>query len=149
MWTPEAPGLLGHFRTHFATEPLVFDKWLTLNAMPTHDETPARLRAILADPDFPRNNPNRLRALVGAFAMNNLVQFAREDGEGFRFVAEFVADVDRRNPQVAARVLTAFRIWRDFEPRRREAAEAALRGLAATEGLSPNVADILTRTLSG
>jgi aminopeptidase N len=148
-WTPEAPGMLGDFRTMHTADPLVFDKWLTLNALPAHDETLDRIRAILADPEFPRNNPNRLRALVGAFAMNNLVQFARPDGQGFRFVADFVADVDTRNPQVAARVLTAFRLWRNFEPGRRDAAEKALRGLEEQGGLSRNVADILTRTLAG
>ena len=60
----------------------------------------------------------------------NPTQFARADGDGFRFVTEFVADVDKRNPQVAARVLTAFRVWRSFEPVRRAAAEAALEGAA-------------------
>ncbi|RYE88084.1 MAG: DUF3458 domain-containing protein [Hyphomicrobiales bacterium] len=149
VWTPQAAGLLGDFRTMHTADPLVFDKWLMLNAGPAHDETIDRLRAILADPDFPRNNPNRLRALVFSFAGGNLVQFARPDGEGFRFVTEFVADVDQRNPQVAARVLTAFRIWRNFEPARRELAEAALRNLHETATLSRNTGDILERTLAG
>ena len=148
-WTPQAAGLLGDFRTMYTADPLVFDKWLMLNSAPTHDETIDRLRAILADPDFPRNNPNRLRALVFSFANGNLVQFARPDGEGFRFVTEFVADVDTRNPQVAARVLTAFRVWRNFEPRRRELAEKSLKTLQETASLSRNTADILERTLAG
>jgi aminopeptidase N len=148
-WTTEAPALLGDFRTMYTADPLIFDKWLSLNAMPTHDATLERIKAVLADPTFPRNNPNRLRALVGTFAMNNQVQFARPDGEGFRFVTDFVADVDKRNPQVAARVLTAFRVWPRFEPVRREAAESALRALSESGELSRNTADILTRTLAG
>ncbi len=98
---------------------------------------------------FPRNNPNRLRALVGSFGMNNPTQFARADGAGFRFVAEFVADTDKINPQVAARVLTAFRVWRSFEPGRRAAAENALKSLRDPASLSRNTADILERTLAG
>ena len=141
--------MLGDFRTMYTADPLVFDKWLSLNALPTHDATLERIKAVLADPTFPANNPNRLRSLVGTFAMNNQVQFARPDGEGFRFVAEFVSDVDKRNPQVAARVLTAFRTWKSFEPNRRELAKAALEGLSAAGGLSRNTADILTRTLEG
>lgn len=148
-WTPEAPALLGDFRTMFTADPLVYDKWLSLNASAPHDATLERIRAILADPAFPRNNPNRLRALVGSFAMGNPVQFARPDGAGFRFVTEFVADVDTRNPQVAARVLTAFRTWRTLEPNRRGMAEAALRALSESGGLSRNTADILARTLAG
>ena len=108
-----------------------------------------RLKALLADPAFPRNNPNRLRALVGTFGMNNPTQFARADGEGFRFVTQFVADVDKRNPQVAARVLTAFRVWQTFEPGRRAAAESALKSLKESSELSRNAADILDRTLNG
>jgi len=149
VWTPQAAGLLGDFRTMYTADPLVFDKWLMLNASPAQDATIERMRAILADPDFPRNNPNRLRALVYTFVSANLPQFARLDGEGFRFVTGFVTDVDTRNPQVAARVLTGFRVWRSFEPRRRDLAEAALRGLQQNATLSRNTADILERTLAG
>ena len=148
-WTPEAEALLGNFRTMYTADPLVLDKWLMLNAVSPDSEVIARLTAILADPAFPRNNPNRLRALVGSFGLNNPAQFARPDGSGFRFVTEFVADVDKRNPQVAARVLTAFRVWRSFEPVRFAAAESALSALRDAGGLSRNTADILERTLAG
>ncbi len=148
-WTPDAEALLGNFRTMFTADPLVLDKWLALNAMAPDEEVVPRLAAILADPAFPRNNPNRLRALMGNFGLNNPAQFARPDGAGFRFVTAFVADVDTRNPQVAARVLTAFRVWRSFEPVRRGAAEAALTALRDAGGLSRNTADILERTLEG
>ena len=147
--TAESGAMLEDFRTRFTADPLVYDKWLGLNAAPPQDATLERVRAILADPAFPRNNPNRLRALVGAFASGNAVQFARQDGAGFRFVTEFVADVDKRNPQVAARVLTAFRTWRNYEPNRRGEAEAALLALRESGGLSRNTADILERTLAG
>ncbi|HHY50970.1 MAG TPA: aminopeptidase N, partial [Alphaproteobacteria bacterium] len=148
-WTAEAPALLGDFRTMYTADPLVFDKWLSLNAMAPDAGALDRIRALLADPSFPRNNPNRLRALVGTFGMNNPTQFARADGEGFRFVTGFVADVDQRNPQVAARVLTAFRVWQSFEPGRRAAAESALRALSESAELSRNTSDILSRTLAG
>ena len=146
--TPDSAALLDDFRSRFTADPLVYDKWLGLNAAPPVDGTLARVRAVLADPSFPKNNPNRLRALVGGFAAGNPVQFARPDGAGFRFVAEFVADVDKRNPQVAARLLTAFRTWRNYEPGRRAAAESALRWLKESATLSRNVSDILERTLA-
>ncbi len=148
-WTADAPALLGDFRTMYTTDPLVFDKWLALNAVAPDGAVVDRLKALLADPAFPRNNPNRLRALVGTFGMSNPTQFARPDGAGFRFVAEFVADVDQRNPQVAARVLTAFRVWESFEPVRRAGAGKALKSLQESAALSRNTADILTRTLGG
>ena len=104
---------------------------------------------MLADPGVPRTNPNRLRSLVGTFAMSNPTQFARADGAGFRFVADFVAEVDKVNPQVAARVLTGFRIWPMLDGTRREAARSALTGLSTSGTLSRNTADILTRMLAG
>jgi len=148
-WTSDAEAMLGHFRTMFTADPLVLDKWLALSASAPEPNVVARIGAILADPTFPRNNPNRLRALVGSFAMGNPSQFARADGSGFRFVTGFVADVDKRNPQVAARMLTAFRVWRGFEPTRRAAAEAALQALKNAGELSRNSTDILERTLGG
>lgn len=148
-WTADAEALLGNFRTMYTADPLVLDKWLVLNGVAPDAGVVARLSAILAAPDFPRNNPNRLRALVGSFAMGNPTQFARPDGAGFRFVTEFVGDVDKRNPQVASRVLTAFRVWRSFEAARRDMAEAALTALRDAGGLSRNTADILERTLAG
>ncbi|MEO8883731.1 MAG: aminopeptidase N C-terminal domain-containing protein, partial [Devosia sp.] len=147
-WTPEAEALLADFRKRYAGDPLVFDKWLGLSASPAQGETIERVRAILAEPDFPKNNPNRLRALLGNFTANP-TQFARADGAGFRFVTEFVADVDKRNPQVAARVLTGFRTFRNYEPKRRAEAESALKALRESGALSRNTADILGRTLDG
>jgi aminopeptidase N len=148
-WTSDAPALLADFRNRFGSDPLVLDKWLTVTASVPFDGVIERIAAVLAEPGFPKTNPNRLRSLVGSFAMGNPTQFARADGAGFRFVADFVAEVDKINPQVAARVLTGFRIWPMLESGRREAAKAALTGLQGTGGLSRNTADILTRMLAG
>ena len=93
-------------------------------------------------------NPNRLRSLVGSFAAANLSQFNRKDGAGYEFVSRIVIDTDRSNPQVAARILGAFKSWRSLEPRRRSLAEAALRTIERQDLLSPDVGDIVTRTLA-
>ncbi|MGV3489862.1 MAG: DUF3458 domain-containing protein, partial [Devosia sp.] len=148
-WTGDAQALLGDFRTMYTADPLVLDKWLALNAMAPDAAVVDRLKAILSSPDFPNSNPNRLRALLATFGMSNPTQFARADGAGFRFLAEAVADVDTRNPQVAARVLTAFRVWRGYEAVRRGEAEKALVALRDGGSLSRNTADILERTLAG
>jgi aminopeptidase N len=147
--TPDAAAMLADFRARFGADPLVLDKWLTLTAAAPRDGVIEAMKAILADPAFPKTNPNRLRSLVGTFAMSNPTQFARADGAGFRFVADFVTEVDKINPQVAARVLTGFRIWPMLENGRREAANAALAGLRDSGTLSRNTADILTRMLAG
>jgi aminopeptidase N len=147
--TPDAPAMLADFRTRFGADPLVLDKWLTVTAAAPRDGVIEAMKGILADPTFPKTNPNRLRSLVGTFVMGNPTQFARADGAGFRFVADFVTEVDKINPQVAARVLTGFRIWPMLESGRRGAANAALIGLRDGGTLSRNTADILTRMLAG
>src|SRR5690606_35780189 len=89
---PEAAGILADFRTRFGADPLVLDKWLAVTATAPRDGVIEDMAAILADPGFPKTNPNRLRALMGTFAMANPTQFTRADGAGFRFVADFVAE---------------------------------------------------------
>ena len=148
-WSQEAPALLGDFRTRFAGDPLVFDKWLTASAQAPDDGVVERIRATLAAPDFPRTNPNRLRSLLGSFAMSNPVQFTRKDGLGFRVVTEAVAEIDKVNPQVASRILTGFRILPTLQAARREAGEQALRALKEQHALSRNVSEILDRILAG
>jgi len=84
-------------------------------------------------------NPNRLRSLVGTFAAANLSQFNRKDGAGYEFVAKIVIETDRSNPQVAARLLGAFKTWRSLEPGRRSLAHAALKKLSSKKSCRPTL----------
>ena len=97
---------------------------------------------------FSLANPNRTRALVGGFCANQ-TQFNRPDGGGYDFLADVVLELDAANPQIAARLLTALRSWRSLEAGRRGRAEAALSRIAARSTLSPDVRDIVTRSLAG
>jgi aminopeptidase N len=92
-------------------------------------------------------NPNRVRSLIGNFAQANQTQFNRCDGEGYAFHADIVLGLDALNPQVSARLMTAFRSWRALEPERRAKAEAALKRVAASKALSRDLQDIVSRTL--
>ncbi|MCT8971180.1 aminopeptidase N [Microbaculum marinisediminis] len=144
---PEADAALDDFFERYRTDPLVLDKWFSLQATMTGADTLDRVTALMRHPAFSLSNPNRVRALVGAFAAANPTQFNRADGAGYRLVADFTLEIDRSNPQVAARLLSAFRSWRVLEPVRRAAAEAALRRIAGHEGLSRDSADIVERSL--
>ncbi len=143
----DADVLLDDFLKTNGTNPLLYDKWLTLIGSQPRPETLARVKAEFRHPDFPRHNPNRVRSLIGGFANGNPAQFAREDGEGFRFVTAISAEIDATNPQVAARLLTAFRSFTLYEPKRQAAARKALEALKTHE-LSRNTSDILVRILS-
>ena len=138
---------LAAFYARFADDALVVDKWFALQATAPGRGTLDRVRALTGHPAFSFANPNRVRALIGSFAAANHTEFNRPDGAGYGFVAGVVSDLDTRNPQVAARLLSAFKSWRALEPVRRAAAEAALRSVAAEPALSPDVADIVARCL--
>jgi aminopeptidase N len=145
---PERVAALDDFYARYAEDPLVIDKWFALQAIIPETATLGRVRALMRHPAFSIANPNRIRALIGAFAQSNHTQFNRRDGAGYDFVADFVLELDAKNPQVAARLMSAFRSWRALEAQRRARAEATLRRVAAVPALSPDVHDIVARTLA-
>src|SRR6185295_5509224 len=145
---PERQAAIGDFYRRYSADPLIIDKWFALQASVPEAATLERVRALTAHPAFSLANPNRVRALIGAFAQANQTQFNRADGAGYDFVAENVIALDGKNPQVAARLATAFRSWRALEPVRRGRAEAALRRLSAESTLSRDVVDIVARSLA-
>jgi aminopeptidase N len=139
---------LAAFEKRNRDNPLVIDKWLAIQATAPGAATLGRVRALIEGPHFSRSNPNRVRALIGAFASGNPTGFNRKDGAGYHFLADEVLKLDARNPQVASRILTAMRSWRSLEPDRRAHAGAALRRIAENDGLSADVSDIVDRTLA-
>jgi aminopeptidase N len=145
---PTRERALDDFAQRFEMDPLILDKWFSLQASIPEHETLDRVKNLMSHPGFSKSNPNRLRALVGSFAMANPSQFHRADGAGHEFVADIVIETDRSNPQVAARLLGAFKSWRSLESKRRAYAKKALEHIAAQENLSSDVADIVTRSLA-
>jgi aminopeptidase N len=145
---PERAAAFEDFYARYADDPLVIDKWFSLQAIIPEPATLDRVRALTRHPAFSAANPNRIRALIGAFAQANHTQFNRSDGAGYSFVADFALELDPKNPQVAARLMSAFRSWRTLETQRRGHAEAVLRRVAAKSALSRDVRDIVARTLA-
>ena len=134
------------FGRRYAMEPLILDKWFALQAQIPERETLERVRGLMNHRGFSLANPNRVRALIGGFTANQR-EFNRADGAGFALLEEVVTFLDPSNPQIAARLLTAMRSWRSLEDVRRGQAEAMLRRIAAKPSLSPDVRDIVTRSL--
>ncbi|MFZ0425315.1 MAG: aminopeptidase N [Xanthobacteraceae bacterium] len=145
---PERTAAFDDFYKRYAADALIIDKWLALQAAIPEPATLDRVLALTSHPAFSAGNPNRIRALIGSFAQVNHTQFNRKDGAGYEFVADFVLALDPKNPQVAARLMGAFRSWRALESTRRDRAEAALKRVAAAASLSRDVHDIVARTLA-
>ncbi|MGJ0392193.1 MAG: aminopeptidase N [Methylocystis sp.] len=136
------------FYNQFAGDNLVIDKWFALQATIPEPATTGRVLQLMSHPDFSLSNPNRLRSLIGAFANANLTRFHALDGSGYDLLTRVVLEVDSKNPQLAARLLSALRSWRTMEPRRRALIEARLRHIVGQEGLSADTKDIATRALA-
>jgi aminopeptidase N len=126
----------------------VLDKWFQIQASIPGPQSVERVEALMRHPAFSIANPNRVRSLVGAFSTANQTGFHRADGGGYRLFTDTVLVVEKRNPQVAARLATALRSWRSLEPVRQEQARQALLRLAGAEGLSADLRDIVERTLA-
>ena len=139
---------IGDFYKRFADNALVVDKWFSLHAMSPEPHTLETVQALTAHPAFSFANPNRVRSLIGAYAQSNPTQFNRVGGAGYDFVADVILSLDPKNPQLAARMATAFRTWRMLEEGRRAKAQAALTRIKAAPTLSRDLSDIVERALA-
>jgi aminopeptidase N len=137
---------LDAFYAKWKGEPLVVDKWLAVQAGSRLPGTLAEVRKLLAHPAFDIRNPNKVYALIRSFCGNH-VRFHAADGGGYAFLAEQVIAIDAFNPQVAARMARAFDRWKKFDAGHRQHASAALERIRDAQGLSNDVAEIVTKAL--
>ena len=139
---------LADFERKFGSDPLVMDKWYQIQATIPGTAAVDRVKALTQHQGFSLSNPNRVRALIGSYSSMNQTGFHQEAGSGYRFFAETILQIDKGNPQLAARLATAMRSWRSLEPVRREAAREALTIIATSKDVSTDLRDIIERTLA-
>ena len=138
---------LARFEERWRGDPLVMDKWLTLQAVSPLPGTLARVGELMSHPAFDAGNPNRFRALVHAFCAGNPVRFHAADGSGYRFWEDRMREVDPRNPEVAAHLAGVMAQWRRHDDTRRDRMGAAMESVLAMPGLSRNTDEVLARIL--
>jgi len=146
--TEEARAALAAFYERWRGDPLVLDKWFSIQATSRREDTVERVIELSGHPDFSLRNPNRVRSLVAMFCAGNQVRFNRRDGAGYRFLSDVVKRLDPRNPQLAARMASLFNSWRRFDADRQALMRAELEGIRALPGLSKDVYEIVTRALA-
>ena len=144
----ESAALLADFEQRWSDEQLVMDKWFSVQASSAGRETLERVKALMQHPAFNMGNPNRVRSLVGVFAGANQVQFHRSDGGGYRLLADVVLQLDHSNPQIAARMIRQMSRWRRFDEQRQQLMKSQLQRILSTEGLSKDVHEVVSRSLS-
>jgi aminopeptidase N len=125
------------------------NKWLSIEAISPQPNALSRIRQLGQDPVFDRNNPNKIYSLYAAFCRFNQVRFHDASGAGYKFIAEQIFEIDARNPQVAARLMTGFASWRLFDSKRQEMIKTELGKILAKPGLSSNVFELASKMLNG
>ncbi|WP_332066059.1 aminopeptidase N [Bartonella sp. CB189] len=144
----QAQNALNDFENRYRHDPLVMDKWFSIQAMVSEESTLDRVKQLMQHPLFSKDNPNRVRALIGVFASNNLTGFNRIDGASYQFLCQIILEIDKKNPQLSSRLLTTVRSWKKLEPIRRQKLEDALKTIAESSQLSSDVSDIVSRILA-
>ncbi|MGZ6010772.1 MAG: aminopeptidase N C-terminal domain-containing protein, partial [Caulobacteraceae bacterium] len=139
---------LADFYSRWQAEPLVIDKWFSVQARSPGPDALGRVLGLTAHPAFDPKNPNRLRALVAVFATANPYRFHDPSGAGYRFLADQILATDGFNPMTAARMVEPLGAWRRFRPALEVLMKAQLERIAAAPGLSKNVAELVTRALA-
>ena len=138
--------LLAQFADKFSDDALVMDKYFALIGSSRRSDTLRQVQTALQHPKFSLENPNKARSLIGSFS-RNVPHFHAEDGSGYRFIADKVIEIDRFNPQVAARLVQAFNLCNKLEPHRKNLVKQELQRIWAQEGLSKDVGEIVGKIL--
>jgi len=144
----ESDELLADFEQRWSDEQLVLDKWFSVQASSASGETLQRVKSLMQHPAFNMGNPNRVRSLIGVFAGANQVQFHRADGEGYRLLADVVLQLNSSNPQIAARMIRQMSRWRRFDDQRQQLMKRQLQRILSSQGLSKDVHEVVSRSLS-
>ena len=137
---------LKSFGEKWAHDPLVMDQWFTIQVSRPQEDVLERVKYLMQHPAFSLKNPNKVRALIGAFAQNR-VNFHRLDGQGYQLLADVVIELNRLNPEIAARLITPLTRWQRFDETRQALMRSQLERIKQ-QPLSSNVYEVVEKALA-
>jgi aminopeptidase N len=143
----ERESVIGDFYDKWKDEALVTDKWFGIQATSQHPDTLKRVRELISHAGFSIRNPNKVRALIGAFSQVNQTHFHSSNGEGYSFLVDYVIKIDAMNPQIASRLVGGFSFWKKYDSNRQQLMIAQLERIRDSENLSRDVYEIVTKSL--
>ncbi|MDF7666477.1 aminopeptidase N [Orbaceae bacterium ESL0727] len=140
--------LLADFDNKWHQDGLVMDKWFALNATSPAPDALTTVKKLLTHRAFTLSNPNRIRSLIGAFVNNNPVAFHAEDGSGYQFLVEILAELNQKNPQVAARLIDPLIRLKRYDHKRQITMRKALESLLKLDNLSKDLYEKISKALA-
>jgi aminopeptidase N len=147
-FSTERETMLQDFYQQWQQDPQVVEQWFGVQASSPQTGTLPQIKALMEHPAFDWKNPNKLRSVIGVFAGQNLVNFHAPDGSGYAFLAEQIIRLDRSNPQIAARLVAPLTRWKKFQSTTAQAMQESLRHVMAQGQLSPDVYEVVSKSLS-
>lgn len=146
-FTEEAADALDSFAERFADDPIVMDQWFSVQAAAVLPDGLERVQHLLHHPAFSIKNPNKVRAVIGAFSTQNTPNFHAQDGSGYAFLADKVIELDALNPQIAARIISPLTRWQRFDLHQQEMMLAQLKRIKHSGDLSADLYEVLEKSL--
>ena len=143
----EKKQVIADFYEQLQAEALVVDQWFMVQASSPQTDALDQVLELMQHPAFEMTNPNKIRALIGGFCNNNPVNFHREDGAGYGFLADQIITLNKLNPQVASRMATILTRWANYDKVRADLIKQELKRIKA-EKLSPDVYEVVTKALN-
>ncbi len=138
---------LDAFYQRWQHEPLVVNQWLQVQASAPLPNALETVHELQRHPAYDASNPNKIRAVVGAFCAQNPINFHKEDGSGYEFLADQVIALNTKNPQIAARLLGPLSKWRKYLPAAQARMRSALERIQAQKNLSKDVYEVVSKSL--
>ena len=126
----------------------MIDKWFSAQVIMAH---PNYLNKVVKDltnhRDFSLKTPNRIRSVLGAFSANT-AGFHQENGENYELFSDWILKVDPINPQVAARMCSAFETWKRYDVNRQKLIKMQIDKILEANTISKDTKEMLTRLVS-
>jgi len=132
------------FYSQYCNDVQVMDKWFAVQSL-SPIMSVERLKMLMKHPLFALTNPNRVRSVLSAFSQNH-IQFHTD--EGYQLMADSVIELDKINPQMAARLVSSFNHWRRFSLDYSKLQRNQLERICSLEDLSSNVYEIVNKALA-
>ncbi len=138
---------VNQFYNKWQGDKLVLDKWFSVQAVSTLNNSLEKVKELTEHPDFTMTNPNKVRSLIFMFALHNQVGFHLSGGKGYQFVADQIIALDAINHQVAARLSSCFNHWKRYDDQRQGLMKKELERIIGIKTISKNVYEIVSRAL--
>jgi len=143
----KAKSALDIFHAKWRNDAQVIEQWFSVQASsPLYTDLDG-VKALMALPDFELTNPNKVRSVVGVFCNQNLLRFHQKDGTGYRFLADIILQLDKLNPQIAARLMTPLTRWKKYDRDRQAKLKTELERIQQSDKLSKDVREVVEKSL--